>query len=71
MRSSTRCGMCGSAWRARGVPPYLICHDTTLRDLARKRPATVAELHGIYGVGEKKARDFGELFLDVIRKFPR
>jgi ATP-dependent DNA helicase RecQ len=54
--------------RERGVPPYVIFHDTTLRDMARRRPATVADLHDIYGVGEKKARDFGELFLDVIRR---
>jgi ATP-dependent DNA helicase RecQ len=53
--------------RERGVPPYVIFHDTTLRDMSSRRPRTVAELHGIYGVGARKAADFGERFLAVIR----
>jgi ATP-dependent DNA helicase RecQ len=55
--------------RERGVPPYVIFHDTTLRDMADRRPATVGDLHGIYGVGAKKAADFGEAFLAAIRAF--
>jgi ATP-dependent DNA helicase RecQ len=55
--------------RERGVPPYVIFHDTTLRDMARRRPATVADLHDIYGVGAKKAADFGARFLEVVRTF--
>jgi ATP-dependent DNA helicase RecQ len=55
--------------RERGVPPYVIFHDTTLRDMAEKRPKTIDDLHGIYGVGAKKAADFGDLFLDAIRTF--
>jgi ATP-dependent DNA helicase RecQ len=57
--------------RARGVPPYVIFHDTTLRDMAQRRPKTMADLHEIYGVGAKKAADFGDLFLDAIRTFRR
>jgi ATP-dependent DNA helicase RecQ len=53
--------------RARGVPPYVIFHDTTLREMARLRPTTVAELHGIRGVGARKAEDLGETFLAAIR----
>ena len=53
--------------RDRGVPPYVIFHDTTLRDMAERRPRTVDDLHDVYGVGAKKAADFGELFLEVIR----
>jgi ATP-dependent DNA helicase RecQ len=52
--------------RARGVPPYVIFHDTTLRDMARLKPRTVAELHGVYGVGARKAEELGELFLRAI-----
>jgi ATP-dependent DNA helicase RecQ len=55
--------------RERGVPPYVIFHDTTLRDMVEKRPRTIAELHEIYGVGAKKAADFGDVFLDAIRTF--
>jgi len=57
--------------RERGVPPYVIFHDTTLRDMAQRRPKTMADLHEIYGVGAKKAADFGDLFLDAIRTFRR
>ena len=53
--------------RARGVPPYVIFHDTTLREMARIRPKTVEELHGIRGIGAKKAEDLGETFLAAIR----
>ena len=53
--------------RARGVPPYVIFHDTTLRELARLKPRTVHDLHGIRGIGERKAEDLGEIFLAAIR----
>ena len=54
--------------RARGVPPYVIFHDTTLREMARLRPKTVGELHGIRGIGARKAEDLGETFLAAIRE---
>jgi len=54
--------------RARGVPPYVIFHDTTLRDMVERRPKTIADLHDVYGVGARKAADFGELFLEAIRR---
>jgi len=55
--------------RARGVPPYVIFHDTTLRDMVQRRPKTFDDLHEVYGVGAKKAADFGDAFLDAIRTF--
>src|SRR3954447_12984655 len=55
--------------RERGVPPYVIFHDTTLRDMVQRRPKTLDDLHDIYGVGAKKAADFGDAFLDAIRTF--
>jgi ATP-dependent DNA helicase RecQ len=57
--------------RERAVPPYVIFHDTTLRDMVARRPKTVDDLHEVYGVGAKKAADFGDLFLDAIRTFRR
>ena len=53
--------------RERGVPPYVIFHDTTLRDMVERRPKTLDDLHEVYGVGAKKAADFGDAFLDAIR----
>jgi ATP-dependent DNA helicase RecQ len=52
--------------RARGVPPYVIFHDTTLRDMARLKPTTLDALRHVYGVGDRKASDLGEAFLAVI-----
>ncbi|HMD34050.1 MAG TPA: RecQ family ATP-dependent DNA helicase, partial [Vicinamibacterales bacterium] len=57
--------------RARGVPPYVIFHDSTLREMAERRPKTFDDLHDIRGVGAKKAADFGDAFLDAIRTFRR
>jgi len=55
--------------RERQVPPYVIFHDTTLRDMVQRRPKTIDDLHDVYGVGAKKAADFGDAFLDAIRTF--
>jgi ATP-dependent DNA helicase RecQ len=55
--------------RQRGVPPYVIFHDTTLREMAERRPSTIDDLHEIYGVGIRKAADFGGDFLQAIRSF--
>jgi ATP-dependent DNA helicase RecQ len=57
--------------RERGVPPYVIFHDRSLQEMADRRPRTIADLHEIYGVGAKKAADFGDAFLDAIREFRR
>jgi ATP-dependent DNA helicase RecQ len=50
----------------RGVPPYVILHDRSLRDLARLRPATPEQLLAAYGIGEKKAADLGPRLLATI-----
>jgi ATP-dependent DNA helicase RecQ len=57
--------------RERGVPPYVIFHDTTLREMVERRPKTFDDLREIYGVGAKKAADFGDIFLDAIRTLGR
>jgi ATP-dependent DNA helicase RecQ len=53
--------------RSRGVPPYVIFHDATLREMARLRPASLEELLSVKGVGARKADDLGEVFLEAIR----
>jgi ATP-dependent DNA helicase RecQ len=52
--------------RERGVPPYVIFHDTTLREMARHKPKSEGELRNVYGVGERKAADLGPRFLAAI-----
>ncbi|MDQ3487050.1 MAG: DNA helicase RecQ [Acidobacteriota bacterium] len=53
--------------RSRGVPPYVVFHDTTLREMARLKPRTMDSLRTIYGVGARKAEDLGEEFLNALR----
>ncbi len=50
----------------RGVPPFVILHDATLRDLASIRPTTVESLRYIRGIGEKKRTDFGARLIECI-----
>ena len=52
-----------------GVPPYVIFHDSTLREMAQARPSSLAELGEISGVGARKLDTYGEEFLHVIRQF--
>jgi ATP-dependent DNA helicase RecQ len=53
--------------RARGVPPYVIFHDATLREMARRRPGSIDALLMVKGVGARKADDLGAIFLAAIR----
>ncbi|WP_445978197.1 DNA helicase RecQ [Streptomyces castrisilvae] len=63
------------AWRAAqakelGLPAYVIFHDATLREIATVRPATLGELGGISGLGEKKLATYGEGVLEVLAELP-
>ncbi|HWV15351.1 MAG TPA: DNA helicase RecQ [Cellvibrio sp.] len=51
-----------------GVPPYVIFHDATLREMLAFRPLTQEQLLSITGVGQSKLERFGEEFLAVIRE---
>ena len=53
--------------RSRSVPPYVIFHDATLREMARLRPTSLDALLAVKGVGARKADDLGEAFLSAIR----
>jgi ATP-dependent DNA helicase RecQ len=50
----------------RDVPAYIIFSDVSLRQMARNYPASEGEFARISGVGEKKLREFGEIFLGEI-----
>ncbi|MBX3025070.1 RecQ family ATP-dependent DNA helicase [bacterium] len=54
---------------ARGVPPYIIFNDATLRDLARRRPTSLDAFAHAYGVGERKLQDLGPVFVEHIRQW--
>jgi ATP-dependent DNA helicase RecQ len=52
------------------VPPYVIFHDTTLREMLRLRPLTPDELGRVPGIGATKLARHGEAFLEVLRQYP-
>jgi ATP-dependent DNA helicase RecQ len=59
------------AWRqaeakSRHVPAYVIFHDTTLTELARRRPKDLASLRTIPGIGDRKLAQWGEAVCAVI-----
>jgi ATP-dependent DNA helicase RecQ len=51
----------------RGIPPYLIFGDASLRQMARERPTTEAAFLAIKGVGTRKLAELGPRFLACIR----
>ncbi|MCD2314839.1 DNA helicase RecQ [Sphingomonas sp. IC-11] len=50
-----------------GVPPYVIFHDSVLREMAARRPTSLAAMAHLTGVGQRKLDAYGEAFLRVIR----
>jgi ATP-dependent DNA helicase RecQ len=52
-----------------GVPPYTIFSDATLTEMAEKRPVMDTDMLMISGVGERKLQQFGEVFINEIRRF--
>ncbi len=51
------------------VPAFIVMHDTSLDDLCRKRPESLAELRGVSGFGERKTQVYGEQILEALRTF--
>ncbi|MGC1777272.1 MAG: DNA helicase RecQ [Xanthobacteraceae bacterium] len=53
--------------KQQGVAAYVVFADKTLIDMARRKPATTAEMAALHGVGESKLRQYGAIFLEVVR----
>jgi ATP-dependent DNA helicase RecQ len=63
------------AWRAaeakkQHIPPYVIFHDTVLRDIAAVRPSSIEELGQMKGVGASKLQRYGMAVLRLIGEQP-
>jgi ATP-dependent DNA helicase RecQ len=54
-----------------GIPPYFIFQDGTLRQMAAALPRTRDELLRISGVGQRKAADYGNAFMEAIATYVR
>lgn len=55
--------------KQKGVPPYVIMSDATLRQVAEVRPRTVEEFGQISGIGEFKKKQYGALFVAAVKAF--
>lgn len=54
---------------AKGLPPFIVFGDASLRDMARRRPSTPAGLLHVHGVGERKSAEYGDDFLRAIADY--
>ncbi|MES2984509.1 MAG: DNA helicase RecQ [Pseudomonadota bacterium] len=52
--------------KAQNIPPYVIFHDRTLREMVLARPVSMSALSDISGVGETKMLRYGDIFLQAI-----
>ena len=57
------------AARRHGVPAYVIFHDSTLKEIARLRPASLDTLRGISGVGARKLEAYGAEIVGLVGEF--
>ncbi len=53
------------------IPPYQVFHDTTLSEMAARKPVSEMQMKQISGVGDEKFRRFGELFISEILLFEK
>jgi ATP-dependent DNA helicase RecQ len=50
-------------------PAYIVLHDTTLEEICRRVPQSIADLLQITGIGERKAEMFGQQILEALTRF--
>jgi len=53
----------------KNMPAYIVCSDRTLKELAERKPKNEEELRTIFGIGEAKLRDYGEIFLNAVKEY--
>ncbi len=52
----------------KGIPPYIVFSDKTLKDLSNKQPQNKEEMLAVHGIGEVKFERYGEEFLGVLQE---
>jgi ATP-dependent DNA helicase RecQ len=55
--------------REQGIAAFVVLHDTTLEEICRVRPASIAALRGITGIGERKAEMYGKEILGALQRY--
>jgi ATP-dependent DNA helicase RecQ len=54
--------------KEKGTPAYVVLHDTSLDEICRLKPNSIAELLDITGIGERKADLYGQGILSAVRR---
>lgn len=54
-----------------GMPAYVICHDKTLAEIAKNRPATLRTLGQVKGMGPARVEAYGDRFLSALDRAER
>ena len=55
--------------KEKGIPAFVVLHDTTLEEVCRVMPSSIEQLRTISGIGERKADMFGQGILAALRRF--
>ena len=53
--------------RRQGIPAYIVLHDATLAEIARRAPRTRTALAEVPGIGDKRLERYGEQLLALVR----
>ncbi len=57
--------------KEKNIPAYIVLHDSSLEEICRQQPKSLARLLEIAGIGERKAEIYGQEILDALEKFRR
>jgi len=55
--------------KEQGVPAYVVLHDTSLDEVCRLKPASIAQLLNVSGIGERKADMYGQKILAALARY--
>jgi len=55
--------------KEQGVPAFVVLHDTTLEEICRRQPSSIADLLSITGIGERKAEVYGKGILAALERY--
>ncbi len=55
--------------KEQGVPAYVVLHDTSLDEVCRLKPASIAQLLNVSGIGERKADLYGQKILAALARY--
>jgi ATP-dependent DNA helicase RecQ len=55
--------------QAKGVPPYVVFHDSVLMQMIEEMPLTAAHFATLSGVGQKKCDQYAQAFISILQEY--